>query len=57
MAEWPILPERPTPLMVSLLCGLLAAFLVALFLWRRLIGDLLWRDEGLKDVKESGHLR
>ena len=44
----PSLPERPTPLMVSLLSGLLAAFLVALFLWRRLIIDLLWRDEGEK---------
>ena len=44
----PALPERPTPLMVSLLSGLLAAFLVALFLWRRLIIDLLWRGEGEK---------
>ena len=44
----PALPERPTPLMVSLLSGLLAAFLVALFLWRRLIIDLLWRDEAEK---------
>ena len=44
----PALPERPTPLMVSFLSGLLAAFLVALFLWRRLIIDLLWRDEGEK---------
>ena len=44
----PALPERPTPLMVSLLSGLLAAFLAALFLWRRLIIDLLWRNEGEK---------
>ena len=44
----PALPERPTPLMVSFLSGLLAAFLVALFLWRRLIIDLLWRDEAEK---------
>ena len=44
----PSLPERPTPLMVSLLSGLLAAFLAALFLWHRLIIDLLWRDEGEK---------
>ena len=53
----PSLSERPTPLMVSLLSGLLAVFLAALFLWRRLIGNLLWRDEALKDVKESGYLR
>lgn len=44
----PALPERPTPLMVSLLSGLLAALLVALFLWRRLLVDLLWRDEAEK---------
>ena len=44
----PARPERPTPLMVSLLSGLLAALLVALFLWRRLLIDLLWRDEGDK---------
>ena len=44
----PALPERPTPLMMSLLSGLLATFLAALFLWRRLIIDLLWRDEGDK---------
>ncbi len=44
----PALPERPTPLMVSLLSAVMAAFLVALFLWRRLIIDLLWRDESEK---------
>ena len=41
----PSLPERPTPLVVSLLSGLLAAFLAALFLWRRLIIDFFGRDE------------
>ncbi len=41
----PSVPERPTPLMVSLLAGLLAAFLTALFLWRRFIIDLLWQNE------------
>lgn len=49
----PALPERPTPLMVSLLSGLLAAFLAALFLWRSLVIDLLWRDED-KSVKQQG---
>lgn len=44
----PSLPERPTPLVVSLLSGLLAAFLAALFLWRRLIIDFFGRDEGGK---------
>ena len=44
----PSLPERPTPLMVSLLLALSTAFLAALFLWRRLIIDLLWRDEAEK---------
>ena len=44
----PSLPERPTPLMVSLLLALSTAFLTALFLWRRLIIDLLWRDEAEK---------
>ena len=41
----PSLPERPTPPMVSLLSGLLAALLAALFLWRRLIIDFFRRDE------------
>ena len=41
----PSLPERPTPLMVSLLVALLAAILAALFLWRRMVIDLLWQDE------------
>ena len=44
----PSLSERPTPLMVSLLLALSTAFLTALFLWRRLIIDLLWRDEAEK---------
>lgn len=41
----PTLPERPTPLMATLLGALVAAFLAALFVWRRLIVNLLWRDE------------
>jgi hypothetical protein len=44
----PSLPERPTPLMVTVLGALLAAFLAALFIWRHLIIDLLWRDESEK---------
>ncbi|NQW95220.1 MAG: hypothetical protein HQ446_14570 [Polaromonas sp.] len=41
----PSVPERPTPLMVTVLGALLAAFLAALFMWRKLIIDLLWRDD------------
>jgi len=41
----PSSPERPTPLMVSLLAGLLAAFLAALFLWRQFIINLLWQND------------
>ena len=44
----PSLPERPTPLMVTVLSALFAAFLAALFLWRQLIVELLWRDESAK---------
>jgi hypothetical protein len=44
----PSLPERPTPLMVTVLGALLAALLAALFIWRQLIIDLLWRDENEK---------
>lgn len=44
----PSLPERPTPLMVTALGTLLAVFLAALFIWRTLIIDLLWRDENDK---------
>ena len=44
----PSLPERPTPVMVTVLGALFAAFLVALFLWRQLIVELLWRDESAK---------
>ena len=44
----PSLPERPTPLMLTVLGGLLAVFLAALFVWRQLIIDLLWRDDNDK---------
>jgi hypothetical protein len=44
----PSLPERPTPLMATVIGALLAAFLAALFMWRRVIIDLLWRDEDEK---------
>jgi hypothetical protein len=44
----PSLPERPTPLMLTVLGALLGALLVAVFMWRRLIIDLLWRDESEK---------
>jgi hypothetical protein len=44
----PSLPERPTPVMLTVLGALLAAFLVAVFMWRQLIIDLLWRDESEK---------
>jgi hypothetical protein len=44
----PSLPERPTPFMATVLGALLAAFLAALFMWRQLIIDLLWRDESEK---------
>jgi hypothetical protein len=48
----PTLPERPTPLMLTVLGALLAALLAALFIWRESIIDLLWRDEkeGLAQV-------
>ena len=41
----PSQPERPTPRMVIALGGLLAGFLAAVFLWRKLLIQLLWRDE------------
>ena len=41
----PSQPERPTPRMVIALGGLLASFLAAVFLWRKLLIQLLWRDE------------
>ena len=41
----PSQPERPTPRMVIALGGLLAGFLAAVFLWRQLLIQLLWRDE------------
>jgi hypothetical protein len=44
----PSFPERPTPLMLSVLGALLAVLLAALFMWRQLIIDLLWRDEIVK---------
>jgi hypothetical protein len=44
----PTRPERPTPLMVAALGALLAGFLAALYLWRQLIIDVLWRDESEK---------
>jgi hypothetical protein len=44
----PSLPERPTPLMATVIGALLAAFLAAVFMWRRVIIDLLWRDEDEK---------
>ncbi len=44
----PSQPERPTPRMVIVLGGLLAGFLAAVFLWRRLLIRLLWRDEDEK---------
>jgi hypothetical protein len=44
----PSLPERPTPLMATVLGALLAALLASLVMWRRLIIDLLWRDESEK---------
>jgi hypothetical protein len=48
----PSLPERPAPQMVTLLGALLAAFLAAVFMWRQLIIDLLWRDESEKARQE-----
>jgi hypothetical protein len=44
----PSQPERPTPRMVIVLGGLLAGFLAAVFLWRKLLIQLLWRDEDEK---------
>jgi hypothetical protein len=44
----PSQPERPTPRMVIALAGLLAGFLAAVFLWRQLLVQLLWRDENEK---------
>ncbi|OYZ71773.1 MAG: hypothetical protein B7Y06_13275, partial [Burkholderiales bacterium 24-55-52] len=44
----PTRPERPTPLMVAALGTLLAGFLAALYLWRQLIIEVLWRDESEK---------
>ena len=44
----PSQPERPTPRMVIALGGLLAGFLAAVFLWRKLLIQLLCRDEEKK---------
>ena len=44
----PSRPERPTPLMVTVLGALLAGFLAALYLWRQRIIEVLWRDESEK---------
>jgi hypothetical protein len=41
----PTLPERPTPLMLTALGAVLAVLLAAIFMWREMIIDLLWRDE------------
>ena len=44
----PSRPERPTPLMVTVLGALLAGFLAALYLWRQRIIEVFWRDESEK---------
>ena len=47
----PSLSERPTPLMVTVLGALLAAFLAVVFMWRQLIIDFIWRDESEKVLR------
>jgi hypothetical protein len=41
----PARPERPRPLMVMALGGLLFALLAAVFIWRKLIVKMLWQEE------------
>jgi hypothetical protein len=41
----PTIAERPTPLMLTVLGAVLAALLAAVFMWRKLIIELLWRDD------------
>lgn len=41
----PARPERPSPLMVALLGGLLAALLAAMYAWRGLIAKAVWSEE------------
>lgn len=48
----PTSPERPRPLMVMALGGLLFALLAAAFAWRELIIKLLWQQDGEKGKKD-----
>ena len=44
----PSRPERPTPYTVMAICGLLFTLLVSLYIWRKLIINLLRQEELLK---------
>lgn len=46
----PASPERPRPLMVMALGGLLFALLAAAFAWRSLIRKMLWQEDGEKGL-------